>query len=99
MKHPSLLTSCVVLTILAGSVASAAPCATGTTTDATGQKNAGNTTSSVDGTSTAKVSPGGKSESPGTVGAMNDVGSNSKPGTNEAKPAVGQVVKPGDDNC
>ena len=77
----------------------AAPCATGTTSDATGQKNQNDTSSNTERKSTTNVSPGVKSESPGTVGAMNNIGSNNQLAPGEAKPAEGKVVKPGSDDC
>ena len=68
-----------IVTALAGaallamnSAAMAAPCTTGTTV---GNEKNTNKSSSVDPGSTTKVSPGAKGESPGTVGAMNNVGS------------------------
>jgi hypothetical protein len=76
----------------------AAPCAVGTTTSANGTKT-GDSSSNVDGGSTDKVTPGAKAESPGTVGAMNNVGSNTQIGANEKKPVEGQVVKPGSNDC
>ena len=99
MKFLTTLSAAATITVLAVGIATAAPCATGTTTDSTGRKSTGDVTSNVDGNSTAKVTPGAKSESPGTVGAMGNVGANTMPSANEAKPAQGQVVKPGDDNC
>jgi hypothetical protein len=45
------------------------------------------------------VTPGAKAESPGTVGAMNNVGAQAKPSTNQAKAPEGKVIKPGDDDC
>ena len=88
-----------IVGLLAAGAAAAAPCAVGTTTDSTGKTNAKDTSSNVDGGATAKVSPGAKAESPGTVGAMNNVGANTRPAPNEAKPAEGKVVKPGDTDC
>ncbi len=77
----------------------AAPCQVGTTTNAHGQHGSSDKSSKADGASDTKVTPGAKAESPGTVGALNNVGSNTQPGANEKKPAEGQVVKPGSDDC
>lgn len=77
------------------SAASAAPCAVGTTSH--GQHAAADKTSKVDGGADGKVTPGAKAESPGTVGAMSNVGSNTQRAEGEKKPAEGKVVKPGDD--
>ncbi|MCJ2109173.1 hypothetical protein MKK70_28185 [Methylobacterium sp. E-041] len=99
MKILTNLTVATAMTLLGAGVASAKPCAVGTTTDSTGQKGSADVSSKVDGDATAKVSPGAKAESPGTVGAMNNVGSNAAPSANEAKPPEGKVVKPGDDDC
>lgn len=87
------------LCLLTAGAVSAKPCVVGTTTDSSGQKNSNDISSKVDGDTTAKVSPGAKSESPGTVGAMNNVGANTQPSADEAKPAEGKVVKPGSDDC
>lgn len=76
----------------------AAPCAVGTTTGANGAKT-GDTSSNVDGGSGAKVTPGAKAESPGTVGALNNVGGDTQIKGDEKKPAEGQVVKPGSNDC
>lgn len=68
-----IVTALAGAALLAMSTASfAAPCTTGTTV---GNAKNSNTSSSVDPGSTAKVSPGAKGESPGTVGAMNNAGS------------------------
>ena len=88
-----------VVGLLAAGGAAAAPCAVGTTTDSTGKTSAKDTSSNVDGGTTGKVTPGAKAESPGTVGAMNNVGANTTPSKGEAKPAEGKVVKPGDTDC
>ncbi len=58
--------------LLMSSAAFAAPCSTGTTV--TPNKDASKS-STVDPKATANTSPGAKSESPGTVGAMNNAGS------------------------
>ena len=98
MKIASILTCASAAMLLAGGIASAAPCTTGTTTESAGRKT-GDTSSNVDGGSTANVTPGAKAESPGTVGAMNNVGSNAMPSANQAKALEGKAVKPGDDDC
>ena len=93
------ITSACVLALFGVTSLTAAPCATGMTTDATGKKDANDTSSNTERKSTANVSPGAKSESPGTVGAMNSVGSNTQLAPGEARPAQGKVVKPGADDC
>lgn len=94
MKKLSITLAAV---LLSASAAVAAPCATGTTTNAQGQdaaKGASKDTSSkVDSDSTAKTSPGAKAESPGTVGAMNQAGSNTSPEKGEKPLSEGQVVQ------
>ena len=77
----------------------AAPCAVGTTVDSTGKATTKDTSSNVDGGSSAKVTPGAKAESPGTVGALNNLGANTTPSKGEAAAPVGKVVKPGDTDC
>ncbi|MCJ2116319.1 hypothetical protein MKK65_06965 [Methylobacterium sp. J-001] len=99
MKILTTLTVATAMTLLGAGIASAKPCAVGTTTNSTGQKGSADASSKVDGDVIGKVSPGAKAESPGTVGAMNNVGSNATPSANEAKPPEGKVVKPGDDDC
>lgn len=99
MKTTRHLTGASIIFLLTTLGVSAAPCAVGTTTnnmDKTGSKN---TSSNVDGGSAAKVTPGAKAESPGTVGAMNNVGASTVSTKDEAKPAEGKVVKPGDTDC
>ena len=86
------------LLLFTAATAMAAPCAVGTTTGANGAKT-GDTSSNVDGGSTAKVTPGAKAESPGTVGALNNASSNTQISAGEKKPAEGQVVKPGSNDC
>ena len=76
----------------------AAPCAVGTTTSSKGPTTK-DTSSNVEGGSTQKVTPGAKGESPGTVGALNNVGAGSVAEKGEKKAPEGQPVKPGDDNC
>ncbi|MCJ2057757.1 hypothetical protein MKL09_14475 [Methylobacterium sp. J-048] len=84
--------------ILMSTAAFAAPCATGTTV--TRDKEASKA-SNVDPSTTAKTSPGAKSESPGTVGAMNNAGTATSPADVQAqsngKPTAAQAGKGGDD--
>jgi len=88
-----------LLGLVTAGAATAKPCNDGTTTGGTGQTSLNDASSKADGDTTGKVTPGAKAESPGTVGAMNNVGSNAKPSANEAKAPEGKVVKPGDDDC
>ncbi len=90
--------SAATLLMLTGGACFAAPCAIGTTTGANGEKTT-DSSSKADGSSTAKVTPGAKAESPGTVGALTNLGSNTQIKGDEKKPAEGQVVKPSSDNC
>jgi hypothetical protein len=94
----SLAAATAILTLTAATTI-AAPCAVGTTSNSQDKQAAAEKSSKVDGGSDAKVTPGAKAESPGTVGAMNNVGTNTQPAAGEKKPAEGQVVKPGSDNC
>lgn len=87
------------IAMLTAATATAAPCAVGTTIDNTGKAVTNDTSSNVDGGSTAKVTPGAKAESPGTGGALNNLGANTTPSKGEAAPPVGKVVKPGDKDC
>ncbi|WP_375464206.1 hypothetical protein [uncultured Methylobacterium sp.] len=88
--------------VLMSSAAFAAPCSTGATV--TPSKDA-STASTVDPGATAKTTPGAKSESPGTVGAMNNAGSAASTATSpgdvqkqsEGKPTAAQMAKGGDD--
>lgn len=84
--------------IFTAATAIAAPCAVGTTTGANGAKTS-DTSSNADSGSSSKVTPGAKAESPGTVGALNNVGSETQIKGGEKKPAEGQVVKPGSNDC
>lgn len=93
-----LVAASAILTLTAAT-SFAAPCVVGTTTNSQGNQASADKSSKVDGGSDAKVTPGAKTESPGTVGAMNNVGANTKPGAGEKKPAEGQVVKPGSNDC
>ena len=99
MKNFCMTVVAATALIATGSASMAAPCAVGTTTNAQGQGAATDKTSKADGASDAKVTPGAKAESPGTVGAMNNVGGNTQIGAGEKKPAEGQVVKPGSNDC
>lgn len=93
MTKFSTLTGAGAILLLTAATAFAAPCATGTTTNSQGQNASKDKSSNVDGGSTAKVSPGAKAESPGTVGALDNVGANTKPGDGEKKPEPGKVVQ------
>ncbi|KQP52729.1 hypothetical protein ASG40_07875 [Methylobacterium sp. Leaf399] len=87
----SKLTSLIgagVIVAMSATASFAAPCATGTA----GQKAAQDKSSNVEPSSTAKVTPGAKAESPGTVGAMNNVGANTA--TSAADVAKQQEGKP-----
>ncbi|MCJ2124009.1 hypothetical protein [Methylobacterium sp. J-077] len=95
MSKSLKIAAAATLLMLSASLAVAAPCNVGTTTNAATGKDA---TSNVDGGTTAKVTPGAKSESPGTVGAMNNVGAATKNDGSKKAPE-GQPVKPGADNC
>ena len=97
IRNLAVATAALMLT---ATTAFAAPCATGTTSTMKAKSAAMDKSSNVDGGTNTKVTPGAKAESPGTVGAMNNVGANTQPGQGEKKPAEGQVVK-GDsaDNC
>jgi hypothetical protein len=97
VRNLAVATAALMLT---ATTAFAAPCATGTTSSMKDKSASNDKSSMVDGKSDAKVSPGAKAESPGTVGAMNNVGANTQPAPGEKKPAEGQVVKgEGGDNC
>jgi hypothetical protein len=88
MQRSTIMAGAAAL-LLSASTAFAAPCATGTT----GKMEK---SSKVDGASTTNVSPGAKAESPGTVGALNNVGSNTATSPNdvakqtEGKPTAAQ---------
>ena len=81
---------------LSTSLSIAAPCNVGTTTNMSGSSK--DTSSNVDGGTTTNVTPVAKAESPGTVGAMNNVGVSTKDDGSKKAPE-GQPVKPGSDNC
>ncbi|NEU13545.1 hypothetical protein G3T14_15595 [Methylobacterium sp. BTF04] len=90
----TLATTAAALLLTAGT-ALAAPCATGTTTNAHGMgahDKSADKSSMVDGKSDTKVSPGAKAESPGTVGALDNVGANTQPKAGEKKPPEGKVI-------
>ena len=97
-KFTTFSGAAAILMLTAGA-SFAAPCAVGTTTNMEGKASSGDKSSMTDGASTAKTSPGAKAESPGTVGALDNVGAGTKPADGEQKPAVGQVVKPGSNDC
>jgi hypothetical protein len=92
MQRSTTLTGAAAILLLTASTAFAAPCATGTA----GKSASMEKSSKVDGASTGNVSPGAKAESPGTVGAMNNVGSNTATSPNdvakqtEGKPTAAQ---------
>ncbi|MEH3146216.1 MAG: hypothetical protein PGN34_12900 [Methylobacterium frigidaeris] len=69
MRLTTLAGACGIVLMSMGA-AMAGPCAPGQ------QANTANKSSTVDPPATATVSPGAKAESPGTVGAMQNVGSN-----------------------
>ncbi|MCJ2053817.1 hypothetical protein [Methylobacterium sp. J-070] len=89
------ISTAVTMLTLSASLVIAAPCNVGTTTNAATGKDS---SSNVDGGSTAKVTPGAKAESPGTVGAMNNTGATTKDDGSKKAPE-GQPVEPGADNC
>ena len=99
MRQISKLVGAGAIVMLSSAMAMAAPCSTGSTAGSDGKMAANDKSSKVEPGATGNVSPGAKTESPGTVGAMNNVGSNTQPAAGEKKPAEGQVVKPGSDNC
>lgn len=99
IKHTTLAGA--IALVFVSSTAFAAPCATGTTVS---RNDDASKASNVDPSTTAKTSPGGKAESPGTVGAMNNAGSASTTATSpgdvqrqsEGKPTAAQMAKGGD---
>ena len=97
MPRIATLTCAAAILALTATTSFAAPCNVGTTTSTKSQTK--DTSSNVEGGSTAKVTPGAKGESPGTVGALNNVGADSVADKGEKKAPEGQPVKPGDDNC
>lgn len=72
MQRSTTLTGAAAILLLSAASAFAAPCATGTA----GKSASMEKSSKVDGDATTNVTPGAKAESPGTVGAMNNVGTN-----------------------
>ena len=98
MHRLTTLTGAAAILALTVTTSFAAPCAVGTTTGSKGPTTK-DTSSNVEGGSTAKVTPGAKGESPGTVGALNNVGAGSMADKGEKKAPEGKPVKPGDDNC
>lgn len=97
MRQLSKLAGASAILMLTAATAFAAPCATGTA-----GKSAQDKSSAVEPGSTAKVTPGAKAESPGTVGAMNNVGANTATSASdvakqqEGKPTAAQAAA---DNC
>lgn len=88
----------IALLFLCG-VAAAAPCAIGTTTSSKGPITK-DTSSNVEGGSTANVTPGAKAESPGTVGALSNGRDNTRPEAGEKKPPEGKPVQgQGSNDC
>jgi hypothetical protein len=98
MSRFTTMTGAAAILALTVTTSFAAPCAVGTTTSSKGPTTK-DTSSNVEGGSTQKVTPGAKGESPGTVGALNNVGGGSMAEKGEKKAPEGQPVKPGDDNC
>ena len=99
MTKLATLSGGTAILMLTAGASFAAPCAVGTTTNMEGKASSADKSSMVDGTSTAPKSPGAKAETPGTVGALNNVGAGTKPADGEKKPTEGQVVKPGSNDC
>jgi len=93
MKTFSIGTFALLLSV---SAAAAAPCATGTTSGpaspAANTQAGKDASSSVDGGSTTKTTPGAKAESPGTVGAMQNSGANGTPDKGEKPVPEGKTV-------
>jgi hypothetical protein len=82
--------------LMTASASMAAPCTTGTA----GQKSAQDKSSNVEPGSTANVTPGAKAESPGTVGAMNNVGANRATSAQDvSKQAEGKPMAGQQDGC
>ena len=76
MRQISKLVGAGAIVILSTAMAVAAPCSTGSTAGKDGQMAASDKSSKVEPNAGGNVSPGAKTESPGTVGAMNNVGAN-----------------------
>ncbi|RVU20644.1 hypothetical protein EOE48_04655 [Methylobacterium oryzihabitans] len=83
MRMTTLAGTCAIL-VMSAAAAVAGPCAPGQ------QANAQNRSSTVDPPSTATVTPGAKAESPGTVGAMQNVGANATSPSDVAKQSKGE---------
>ena len=82
--------------LMTASASMAAPCTTGTA----GQKSTQDKSSNVEPGSTANVTPGAKAESPGTVGAMNNVGANRATSAQDvSKQAEGKPMAGQQDGC
>ncbi|MCJ2064349.1 hypothetical protein MKK63_16745 [Methylobacterium sp. J-088] len=96
MSKVSNIVFAAAIIALSTGVSIAAPCNVGTTTNMSGSSK--DTSSNVDGHTTGMVSPGAKGESPGTVGAMNNVGMSTKDDGSKKAPEE-QPVKPGSDDC
>ncbi|WP_128566055.1 exopolysaccharide production protein YjbE [Methylobacterium crusticola] len=79
MKASTLLSTAAVLAFTAGS-ALAGPCDTGATKGTSPNQQATNTTSSDIDKGSKNLAGGQQPASPGTVGAMNNVGANQMPG-------------------
>lgn len=96
MRKLTTLAGASAILMLTAATAIAAPCATGTA-----GKSAQDKSSNVDGGSTAKVTPGAKAESPGTVGAMNNVGATATSPADVQKQQEGKptAAQQGADNC
>ncbi|WP_449409987.1 hypothetical protein [Methylobacterium komagatae] len=99
MKRFIKLIGAAALVMTCAVEASTKPCSTGSTTNSTGQKSAGDKSSAVDPNYTKNVTPIIKEEHPGTVGAMDKVGANQAIAPGEARPVEGKVVKQGSDDC
>lgn len=88
MKAPTLLTAATILTLAAGS-ALAGPCDTGSTKGKSPEQHATNTKSSDVDQGSKNLAGGQQPASPGTVGAMNNVGANQmtgdKPGASDTR--------------
>lgn len=98
MPRFTRLIGAATILALTATTSFAAPCAVGTTTSSKGPTTK-DTSSNVEGGSNEKVTPDAKGESPGTVGALNNVGARSMADKGEKKAPEGKPVKPGDDNC
>jgi hypothetical protein len=99
MTKLATLSGAAAILMLTAGASFAAPYSVGTTTNMEGKSSSADKSSMTDGTTTAKTTPGAKAESPGTVGALNNVGAGTKPVDGEKKPTEGQVVKQGSNDC